>query len=201
EIRLGANVLSESGDSSRFNVLPTASVEFALAPEYFHVFGGITGGVKRNSLKELSAINPYLTEDVVFANSFERFQVYGGIKGNAGATFGYKARVYFTQTENMAMFLNDEQRPEAFTLVYEPSGKSTSIFGVEGEILFRVSEMINIGGNLNIRNIDVPTQEHAWYMPKVEIGANARFNISEKLYIDGELRFLGETYGRVMEED
>src|SRR5690606_12590053 len=106
-----------------------------------------------------------------------------------------------SQTENMAMFLNDEQGPEAFTLVYEPSGKSTSIFGVEGEILFRVSEMINIGGNLNIRNIDVPTQEHAWYMPKVEIGANARFNISEKLYIDGELRFLGETYGRVMEED
>lgn len=199
EIRLGANLINESGDSSRFNVLPTASVDFALAPEYFHVFGGITGGVIRNSMKDMTAINPYLSQDLVFANSFERFHVYGGFKGNAGATFGYKLRVYYNQIENMAMFLNNPDAPATYQLIYEPSGKSTSIFGVEGEILLRVSEMINVGGNMNIRNYTMPTEEHAWYLPNFELGANARFNINDKLYIDGELRFLGETYGKAIE--
>ena len=38
-------------------------------------------------------------------------------------------------------------------------------------------------------------------MPKMRVAANARFNISDKLYIDGELMFQGQTYGLVQDPD
>ena len=69
-----------------------AEIDFALIPNYAHLFGGITGDVNKTSFKALTRENPWLaalgaTNSI--RNSVDRMHVFGGIKGNAGATFGY----------------------------------------------------------------------------------------------------------------
>src|SRR5690606_37450296 len=91
----------------------------------------------------------------------------------------------------------DPADPSAFGLIYEDGDKASTIVGLVGEINVRVSEVVALGGKLNFNEFDLQQQEDAWYMPKMRLAANARFNISEKLYIDGELLFQGQTYGLV----
>src|SRR5690606_12644762 len=57
--------------------------------------------------------------------------------------------------------------------------------------------VVTIGGKLNFNEFDLQQQEAAWYLPKMRLAANARFNISDKVYIDGELLFQGQTYGLI----
>ncbi len=201
-LTLGANIVSEFGDSTRFNMFPSAEVDFSLVPSYIHLFGGITGGVQKASFKTLSQKNPYLGPDLMYQNMVERLSFFGGIKGNAGATFGYKAKVMYKSLEGMPLFVNSLERPFQFDLIYDGTGDDkVKYLGIEGEINIRLSELVNLGGRLNIDNYTMAAQEEAWFTPKLRLAANARFNISEKLYIDAEALFNGVSYAKSYEYD
>ncbi|MFD2742514.1 MULTISPECIES: TonB-dependent receptor [Sphingobacterium] len=196
-IQLGANLVSEFGDVSSFNIFPKAEIDFSLVPEYFYIFGGVTGGVERGPYREFARLNPFLASGITIQNTIERMHAYGGIKGNAGATFGWKAKAFYRQLEGMALFVNNVTNPFQFDLVYDGDGEeSVKHVGIEGEINIRVSEAVNLGGRLNIDNYTMAYQAEAWHTPNVRLTANARFNISEKLYIDAEALFHGQTSAR-----
>ena len=201
-ITLGANFIPEFGDSTSFNIFPAAEVDFALAPEYFHIFGGVNGGVKKASYRDFARQNPFLGPYLAIRNMVERLHVFGGIKGNAGATFGYKVKAIYRQLEGMPLFVNNMGTPFQFDMVYDGNGdEAVKHVGVEGEINIRLSELINLGGRLNIDQYTTAQQEEAWHTPKLRLAANARFNISEKLYIDAEALFHGVSYGKAFEYD
>lgn len=201
-LTLGANFVPEFGDSSSFNIFPSAEVDFALAPEYFHIFGGITGGVQKTSYRELARENPFLGPDLNIQNMVERLHVFGGIKGNAGATFGYKVKAIYRQLEGMPLFVNNMDAPYQFDLVYDGDGdKAMKHLGIEGEVNVRLSKLVNLGGRLNIDEYTTAQQEEAWHLPKLRLAANARFNISEKLYIDAEALFHGAAHGKAFDYD
>lgn len=196
-ITLGANIVSEFGDSSRFNIFPVAEIDFSLVPGYFYILGGVKGGVEKGSFRSFTKTNPYLGLTPNIMNTVERMNVYGGIKGNAGATFGYKVKAFYRQVEGLPMFVNNVDRPFQFDLVYDGDGdKALKHVGIEGEINVRLSELVNLGGRLNIDNYTTVSQEEAWHLPKMRLAANARFNISEKLYIDAEALFHGNATAR-----
>ncbi len=196
-ITLGANIVSEFGDSSRFNVFPEAEIDFALVPEYFYIFGGVKGGVEKGSYRDFTRLNPYLGPNFNIQNTIDRMNIYGGIKGNAGATFGYKVKAFYRKVEGLAMFVNNEATPFQFDLVYDGNGDdAVKHVGLEGEINIRLSALVNVGGRLNIDQYTLVNQEEAWHLPKMRLAANARFNISEKLFIDAEALFHGNTYAQ-----
>lgn len=196
-LSVGANIVSEFGDESRFNIFPTAEVDFSLVPSYLHLFGGLTGGVKQASYKAFANQNAYLGPQQTFDNMIERLHVYGGIKGNAGATFGYKAKITYKSLENMPLYVNDANTPFQFQMIYDGNeDDKVKYVGIEGEINVRLSELVNLGGRLNIDGYTMATENEAWFTPKIKLAANARFNISEKLYIDAEALFHGMSYAK-----
>lgn len=82
-------------------------------------------------------------------------------------------------------------------MIYEDGDDPSTVVGLEGEVNVRVSEVVTLGGKLNFNEFDLQQEEEAWYLPKMRLAANARFNISDKLYVDAELLFNGQTYGRI----
>ncbi|TCK85750.1 TonB-dependent receptor [Albibacterium bauzanense] len=194
KITLGANFISESGETSRSNLFPLANLELDVVPEFVSIFGSVKGDVNRTSLRSLAQSNPYLNENIAIRNTIDRLNITAGVKGNVGATFGYKASVFYRKVEDLPLFVNSPNEPKKFDLIYDAGiDKATSISGLEGEINVRVSETVNIGGKLNISDYKLSTEREAWFMPKVQISSNARINISEKVFLNAEVLFAGET--------
>jgi hypothetical protein len=132
-----------------------------------------------------------------YQNMLERLSFFGGVKGNAGATFGYKAKVMYKSIEGLPLFVNNVSTPYQFDVVYDGNANDkVSYFGIEGEMNLRLSQLVNVGGRLNIDNYTTAGQDEAWFTPKLRFAANARFNISEKLYIDAEGLFHGLSYAK-----
>src|SRR5690606_31309689 len=67
-ITLGANIASEFGDSSRFNIFPVAEIDFSLVPGYFYIFGGVKGGVEKGSFRSFTRLNPYMGPNMNIQN-------------------------------------------------------------------------------------------------------------------------------------
>jgi len=190
-LALGANLVPEFGDSTSFNIFPSAEIDFALAREYLHLFGGITGTVQKASYRDFARANPFLGDARPhIQNMTERMHVHGGIKGNAGATFGYKAKAVYRRLEGLPLFVNNPNEPWSFLVAYDGDGeKSAKHIGLEGELNMRVSRTVNIGGRLNIDEYTAAQATKAWHMPNLRLSANARFNLSDRLYVDAEALF------------
>lgn len=207
-VTLGANLTSEFGDESRFNVFPSVEADFSLAPEYISLFAGVNGNVRQASFRNFAKENPYLAPNVRIANSIEKLHVYGGLKGNAGATFGYKVKVFYKQIEGLPLFKNSNialgspdgkigYAPWAFDVVYDGMINKAKHMGLEGEINVRLSQLVNLGGKVYIDDYNLSDEEEAWGLPKFRLQANARFNISDKFFVDAELSSQGNTYAYV----
>lgn len=199
-VTLGANLVSEFGDTSRFNVFPTVEVDFAVVPQYIYLFAGANGGVKQGSLRGFAKENPYLNSNIAVRNTLEKLHIYAGLKGNAGANFGYKVKAFYKQIEGLPLFINSQETalnggyvPYKFDVIYDGFSEKATHFGIEGEMNVRVSQLVNLSGKLNIDDYQVKDNEEAWSLPSFRFLANARFNISDKFFVDAELSTQGQT--------
>lgn len=195
KITLGANLVAELGNERRSNVFPSVDAEFDIIPQYASIFGIVNGDVVKTSFRDLANVNPFLNQNIEIHNMLERLHARGGIKGNAGATFGYKASVFYKRVSDIPFYINNLEDPSRFDVVYD-RGDDNTIFGFEGEINFRVSEAFNLGGTLLYNEYNLENIAQPWFIPKLRLSANTRINISKKVFIDGELFFNDATRAR-----
>ncbi|MFA6946042.1 MAG: TonB-dependent receptor [Pedobacter sp.] len=195
ELNLGVNIVQEFGTKGRLNIFPAISVELPVIPGYAVLFGGLNGDVLKTSLKDLASENPYLSKNIAIQNSLEKMNVYAGIKGNASAEFGYKVMAWYKTMDDLQLFVNNPSLINRFDAVYD-NGKS-NIFGIEGEITVKASDILSLSGKAQIFEYTMATEKEAWFKPRIRLISNARTQINQKVYIDAELLFQGETYARL----
>lgn len=195
ELNLGVNIVQEFGTKSRLNVFPAVSAELPVVAGYAILFGGLNGDVLKTSLKDMAVENPFMNKNIAIQNSHEKMNIFAGIKGNAGAEFGYKLMAYYKTIDGLQLFVNNSTEINRFDAIYD-NGKS-NIFGLEGEMNVKASDILNLSGKAQILNYDLSSEKEAWFKPTLRLISNARAQISQKVFLDAELLFQGETYARV----
>ena len=195
ELKLGANIVQEFGTSSRLNIFPSVSTELPVLPGYAVVFAGVNGDVLKTSIRDLALENPFLSNNLAIKNSLESMNIQAGVKGNVGAEFGYKIMAYYKTIDDMQLMVNNQTTVNRFDVIYD-NGKS-NLFGIEGELNVKASDVFSIGGKAQIFKYDLASQAHAWFKPTVRLISNARAQLNQKLFLDAEVLFQGETYARL----
>ncbi len=195
ELNLGVNIVQEFGTKGRLNIFPAVSAEFPVVTGYAILFGGVNGDVLKTSLKDLASENPFMSKNIAIQNTVEKMNVFAGVKGNAGAGFGYKIMAYYKTIDNLQLFVNNPSLINRFDAIYD-NGNS-KIFGLEGEMNVKASDVLNISGKAQIFNYDLATEKEAWFKPTLRLISNARAKINQKLFLDAELLFQGESFARL----
>jgi outer membrane cobalamin receptor len=136
-----------------------------------------------------------LNENIGIKNSLEKINVEAGLNGNVGATFGYKIMAFYKNIENMPLFMNNSAKINRFDVIYD-QGQS-SVFGLEGEVNIKASDVFEIGGKAQIFNYELATESEAWFKPNFRLISNAKAQVNQKLYLNAELLFQGETKAKV----
>lgn len=193
-LNIGANIVQEFGDQSRTNIFPAVSAEVPVVTDYAILFGGLNGDVLKTSLRDLSLENPFLSKNINIRNSIEKMNIYAGVKGNAGAEFGYKIMGFYKNVDDLMLFANNPALVNRFDAIYDNG--TSNIFGLDGQLNIKASSVLDLTGKAQIFNYDLATEKEAWFKPTLRITSNARLKFSDKLNLDGELVFQGETLAK-----
>lgn len=196
DIHIGANIVQEFGTTARLNIFPAVSIDIPLIPGYAIIFGGLNGDVLKTSLKELTIENQYINKNISIKNSLQKLNAFAGIKGNTGAPLGYKIMAYYKSIEDMQFFVNNPTEINRFDVIYD-AGKST-VFGIEGELTAKATDVLTIGGKAQILNYNIATEMDAWFKPTFRVTSNASLQLNKKLFLDGEAVIQGETTARLV---
>jgi len=179
KITAGINFVQEFGAVSSSRIFPAVTADFTLIPDYLQVFGEVKGDVNRNSLKGFTDENPWLNSNIVVRNTVEKLSFSAGIKGTGGPGFGYKARVYVKQFDDMPLFINNFTDFNKFDVIYD-FGK-TKLTGLEGEISIQVSDALKWTGKLNIDDWKPASETYSWFKPGLKVSSNFVYTYNKKL--------------------
>ncbi|TCD15641.1 hypothetical protein EZ456_24375 [Pedobacter psychrodurus] len=179
KITAGINFVQEFGAFSSSKIFPAVTADFTLIPDYLQVFGEVKGDVNRNSLKGFTDENPWLNSNIVVRNTVEKLSFSAGIKGTGGPGFGYKARVYVKQFDDMPLFINNFTDFNKFDVIYD-FGK-TKLTGIEGEISVQVSDALKWTGKLNIDDWKPAAETYSWFKPGLKVSSNFVYTYNKKL--------------------
>jgi len=173
------------------HLYPMLEARLDLVPDALQLYAGIDGGMERNSVRGLIEKNLYLTSGLPLGFTYNKFRAYGGFSSNISRVFNFNGSISSTTVENNPFFVTDTLNPllNTFTLWYD----DITITRIKAEMEFMKSEKLRLGvtGAYNIYNTD---QEYAWYMPEVELGFQAAYNMQEKIILKFQANYTGPVW-------
>ncbi|WP_316830217.1 hypothetical protein [Pedobacter aquatilis] len=179
KVTAGINFVQEFGAYSSSRIFPAVTADFTLIPDYLQVFGEVKGDVNRNSMKSFTDENPWLNSNILIKNTVEKLSISAGVKGTGGPGFGYKARFYMKQIDDMPLFINNYTDFNKFDVIYD-FGKA-KITGLEGEISVQVSDALKWTGKLNIDDYKPASETYSWFKPGLKVSSNFVYTYNKKL--------------------
>ena len=167
-IKLGGNFIS---NKDVFYPKPDIEATVNLAGSQFAIFGGWKGDFTKNSYRNLTTYNPFLSPDSVVIKNTDRTEYYGGIKGSI-ALFDYSAQVGWSNNKNLALFLADTtEKYRRFKVIYD----SVDIFNIRGAITLHATKELEIVGTVSQNIYTAKQQIAAWGLPSLDVNVSAKY--------------------------
>ncbi len=191
---IGANAVfsAVSTDSvkGKFRLFPDVSASHFLVPKKVQAFAEITGDVTKNSLRQLSYINPFMSNDVEIQNSVNSFTIAGGLKGLLAKKLDYLLKVRYSIDNNLPLFVTDSVPTRSFGLVYD----DVSTFAFTSGLGFRLDErfFIQFAGTVYSYNAGQDPLDHAWQLPNFDLDVNMRYTLAKKLDLRVQVYTIGQ---------
>jgi hypothetical protein len=175
--------MTPSWDQNNFHLLPNFNAEYTTDDKRFTLFASLDGYYDKGSFKRFAGINPWLWAPTSLKNT-RVDEFFGGFKGSLSPHFSYLAKAGFSQSNNMALFLNDSLDGKNFKLVYEDR---LDAFSAHGELSYIQGEDLNITAALTLSNFKTSSQYRAWGMLPLEFTTSFRWQIMKDLWLKADL--------------
>ncbi len=192
---LGVNATMDIQSPSKFYFHPKVDISYNIFDNIIVPYAGVTGGVKRNSLKIITDENPFVTTQLILKNSITKFDLYGGLRGTLSSNIAYTTKVSYSMLGDMLLYVNDRSYPgNRFDVIYDDA----NILNVHGEVSYQMREKLRILIAGDYFNYKMKTELRAWYKPQVKINFSANYNLNDKLIIKADLFYLDNQFAKTI---
>ncbi len=196
-----------AGDSaSRFYVYPEVRISYQVIPDHLRFYLSATGGLKRNSFKSVSDVNPWVNSIFPLGNTSTQYDIAGGLTGDVKEIVDYNFKVSYAHVENMLFYVNDffsDFSPEIqsnlankFTGIYDDVNLTSVIL----EVVYHQSEFLDILFTAGYRHYDMKTQEEPWHKPAFDAVATGRYRLNDKIRLWTDVFFQSKLYAPTWED-
>jgi hypothetical protein len=196
--KLGVSAVADKFNSTKFYFYPTISFSYNIFENIIIPYGGITGGLQKNSFKSFTDVNPFVVSQLTMQNSSKQYEVYGGLKGALSSKTSYNIRVSQQKLNNMALFVNDTTGyKNKFDVIYDDA----MILNIHGEAAYQLREKIRFNLAGDYFDYRMKTQQKAWYKPQLQVTLTGNYNISNKIVAKIDLFYIANQFAKNTSDD
>lgn len=180
KVKIGGNLTS---NDDVFKVFPDAEASVNVVGNQLSVFAGASGGLHKNTFKNLSDYNPFIASRGIDIRNSSFYDFYGGIRGNLRVV-DYQGQVGFKRVDDLALFLGDPVDTLKFAVLYD----TVDIFYIKGTLNATPIKGLELIGTIGSNVYSLNNQEKAWHLPALEVNLGVTYMLLEdKLRLKGEL--------------
>ena len=198
--RMGMNIVIEGNenDRSRFLFYPNIDFNYNVVENIIIPYAGVTGGLKKNSLKSLTDENPFLVPGPSMKNTNTKYELYAGIRGSISKAVSYNTRSSYSKINNLYLFINDNSYAarQGFNTVYN----DLTLWNIHGELQFQHTEKIKlfVKGDYNDYSStyinDPAFGFRPWHRPALQFTFSANYNLKNKIVLKADVFAAGKRF-------
>jgi hypothetical protein len=179
-------------DNGQLVLLPNIHAEGQLQEKVFLIQAGWVGTYTKNTLRNLTAINPWIQTIRTQFNTKE-VELYGGIKATVGKHFNFSAKAGVVTFDNAPLFVNDSLDGNSFYVRNESRMNALRIHGDISYInqdKFTLTSGITFNGYTGLRD-----NARAWGTVPMEFNASLRWWAFKQVMLKSDFyMFTGGAY-------
>ena len=183
--------------------------EWKAVPEYFSLYGGLTGNYEVNTLNKTFSENPYMYSDLRLDNTYTPVEFYAGLKLKPIYNLMLDAYIDYKQIDNQYFFTN-----KGYSLVNSPvvmPAADSVLFSNRFNVVYSSATRFKMGvrANYNLQDVvnvelkwaynawHVDNQQYAWNMPKYEAQLNTDIHINSDFTLSANMYYEGIRYAKL----
>jgi hypothetical protein len=174
-------------NNTKYELLPDIYAEIPLKRQIFSLQVGWIGRLVKNSFRNLTAVNPYLSPVLVQLNTKET-EYFGGIKASIAKHFNFSAKAGLVHYNNLPVFLNDTLKGEKSFLINNE--QSADNFRIHGDFSYINQDKFTLTGGVNFNGYASFTDNaKAFHTIPVELTGSLRWWALKTVLIKSDVRF------------
>jgi hypothetical protein len=173
--------------------LPNVFAEAQVKEKTFLIQAGWIGRYTKNTYRNLTALNPFLTT-MPFQNNTKEIEYYGGIKATVGKHFSFNLKGGIVSFNDMPLFINDTATDnKAFNISNE---KSVQSLRIHGDLSFINQDKFTLTAGLTFNGYTLlQSNAKAWNTVPMEITSSLRWWAFKQVLLKADLyAFSGGNY-------
>ena len=173
--------------------LPNVFAEAQVKEKTFLIQAGWIGRYTKNTYRNLTALNPFLTT-IPFQKNTKEIEYYGGIKATVGKHFSFNIKGGIVSFNDMPLFINDTATDnKAFNISNE---KSVQSLRIHGDLSFINQDKFTLTAGLTFNGYTLlQSNAKAWNTVPMEITSSLRWRAFKQVLLKADLyAFSGGNY-------
>lgn len=193
---LGLTAAIDMQSSTKFYFYPNVELSYNIFEDIIIPYGGVSGGLKKNSYKSITDENPFVLSSLVLQNTNTKYELYGGLRGTLSSRIAYTTKVSYASVGNMMLYVNDytQLMQNRFDVIYD----NAEVLHVRGEVSYQAREKLRINLQGDYFNYKMQHELRAWYMPQVKFTLSGNYNLQDKIVIKADLFYVDNQFARVI---
>lgn len=185
--------ITAAWNNKKYELLPDVYAEIPVQDKVFAIQAGWIGRFVKNSYKNLTTINPYLSPLLAQINTKET-EYYGGIKASIAKHFNFSAKAGVVHYNNLPFYINDTLANDKSFLISNET--SVNNFRIHGDISYINQDKFSLTGAINYNGYtSMQSNYRAWHTIPVEVTASLRWWALKTILIKSDIRFIdGSNY-------
>ncbi|MDE5421782.1 TonB-dependent receptor [Ancylomarina sp. DW003] len=200
-MRLGAKAEAVIGNDSEFKIYPDVKFNLVLVERVLDMFAGLDGNLDLNTLRSISATNPFVQSGLDVENTSTNYRIYGGLKTRISTKSSALLSVEYADIENQYFFTmaNSVFAPQGdlpsqthYFNKYAVTYDDISKLSFTGEVDLQLNKELNLYALAKYTHYSLEGLKEAWHMPKFEMEARANYKFSDQWLFNARLIFVGD---------
>jgi hypothetical protein len=183
----GLNMTWVFTDSSSplFYLNPVILAEKKLEGLKMKMYGGLDGGLRKNSIRRYFEMVPFTFDSIQITNSYDQLRVYAGLKGSITNNSQFMVEFGNNTTSKMPLVVTNNDSINSLQIVYD----NINNLYFAADMRFSIGEKLRVGANCKFNNYTTNDQLQAWHLPTFTYALSAQYyfnkNITAQTGMDG----------------
>jgi hypothetical protein len=195
-VEAGATI-NYSGDtlkgSKGVHVYPYITGEYSLVPNQHTVFAGITGGMVKNTLYQLSKENPFIQSNPIMAHTNNKLNAFAGVKGKLNNQFDYQLKMGYSTFTNQVFMTNGAQDSSAFALLYDKG--NVGLFQTKAALGYQIDKKWRANVAYTFNSWKTDELKNPWHQPSNIFQLGLHHNLADKILVSMDFYYLSGIKG------
>jgi len=157
------------------------------------VYGGLDGGLNRNSLRRFSEQVPFTLDTIRVLNTYTQLKGYAGLKGRITENAQFGVEFGGSSVANMPLIIGASDSIGALRVTYD----DVNILYFSGDVRFSIGEKLRVGAFGKVNQYTPATESKAWHLPAANYAVNLQYLLNNQWIFQVGVDGMGKRYSKI----